>query len=84
MTRDKIARQIRRAVAETGIKRLADLDDLAAMEKRLLKLAISEANPDGYPLKTLRDGFQDPLRRLSKWLAGNKRHLPLDPSAARR
>lgn len=70
------AAALRRALAELGLQKAADLDDVGALDKRLKGLAAK-----GYRPSVLRRGFQDPLRRFAAWLAENGRHLDRNPLA---
>src|SRR5438445_309767 len=46
------------------------------------RLAEQEGNGETFTVKTLRAGFQKPLKQFSKWLAGNNRYLDRDPLAS--
>ncbi|MCW8139254.1 MAG: hypothetical protein KIT58_10165 [Planctomycetota bacterium] len=67
---------LRRALEELKLKTAAELDDVGGLDRRLKALA-----GKGYRPSVLRRGFQDVLRRFSRWLAENRRHLDRDPLA---
>lgn len=67
-----------RALDSLGLVRAADLDDVARLHDRLLALGRKLK----LPATTVRRCYQDPLRRFSKFLAGNRRVLDRDPLAS--
>lgn len=67
-TRDHLRRWIERAIEKLGLRTLSDLRD-PELASRLEKLKKSEKNPAGFTSKALRRTFQDPLKRLARWIA---------------
>lgn len=73
--------QILRALDLLRLKTLADLNNVASLNGRLLVLQRSEKNPEGIPAPTLEECVQYPLKLFAKWLAANQRYLPANPLA---
>lgn len=67
---DQKVAQINRAVRLLGLRVIADLDDVAALDRKLRRV---EARP-----VTLARCYQKPLKQLSTWLAENHRYTEHD------
>lgn len=75
LTRNHNRMALLRALDELGLVRAADLDDVAGIHDRLLRLGKRKE----LPMTTLRRCYQDVLRRFSRYLSGNRRFLDRDP-----
>lgn len=76
-SKPQLRAQVERALQDLKLRRAADLRNVAGLDGRLRALERTR----GLPRVRLRRAYQDPLRRFTKWLAGNQRHLPEDPLA---
>jgi integrase len=66
--------RILRALRDLGLKTAADLDNVARVHDRLMRLEST-----GKTRTTLRRAYQDVLRQFASWLAENKRYLERNP-----
>ncbi len=80
--RDSYRSQIMRAFELLKLKKLADLNDVSSLNKRLQALQVSKKNPEGFPAKTLEESVQYPLKLFAKWATANQRYLPSNPLAS--
>ncbi|MBL4849367.1 MAG: hypothetical protein JKY65_27890 [Planctomycetes bacterium] len=70
-------RDLMRALEALKLRRVADLMDLASLNRLLFRLRSSGAKGSEH----FRRCYQAPLKGFSRWLAGNHRYLANDPLA---